>query len=78
MAFVPITTYFTTIHYVFEGEPIESETARPRGFPEPTSFVGNATYAAIAAIVSANIVMVAYVVVAFNEDAGPALTKKTQ
>jgi hypothetical protein len=43
-----------------------------------TLISGNSTSAAIAAIVSANIVMVAYVVVAFNEDAGPALTKKTQ
>lgn len=35
------------------------------------SVVGNATWAAISAVVAANVVLIGYVVVAFGEDAGP-------
>lgn len=79
VAVVPITTYFTTIKHIFDGE-LRVATC---GSCKNTKLLrhvskGNTTYAAIAAIISANIIMVAYVIVALNEDAGSVSVKKTQ
>jgi hypothetical protein len=83
MAVVPIGTYFTTLHYFTKGK-YSSEWNRWTSYTtrrEETgaNLSGSTTISAICAIITANIVLVGYVVVAFREDAAyqpPAVREK--
>jgi D-alanyl-lipoteichoic acid acyltransferase DltB (MBOAT superfamily) len=77
LATFPIMTYFGTVDKVFEGE----RQKKKRVFISKHSFylLGNSTYAGGAAAVVANVVVIAYIVVAIYEDkASPEETKKNK
>lgn len=63
MVTLPLGTYFFTVNFVFHGmTPQSSEVVVIN--PE----LGNSTWAGVLAAVMANIVLIAYVVMAFKED----------
>lgn len=70
VAFVPISMYFTTLKYVFAGTSLLTHcfVSHSLIIAHVHLMTGSTAKAAISAIVSANIIMVAYVVVAFRED----------
>ena len=68
----PIGTYFLTLNSVFKGA-----AARLKGYhviqPVLKCILGNSTFAGATAAIMANVVLVAYVVVAMREDQSEAL-----
>jgi hypothetical protein len=63
MITLPIGTYFFTVNFVFQGKHL---VMRPRELL--TLCPGNATYAGGLAALMANVVLIAYIVMAFRDD----------
>lgn len=75
VAVVPIATYFLTIDRIWNGRQLlDGEFYLVLN----SLSAGSTTWAAISAVVSANIVLVGYVIVAFREDAGDSRTPVKQ
>lgn len=64
MITLPIGTYFFTVNFVFRGSCLTKPNANTRHLPS----AGNATYAGALAALMANVVLIAYVVMAFKDD----------
>jgi hypothetical protein len=62
----PIGTYYLTVDNVFRGTG-ECFCRRGRGLTDG-GYIGNATFAGATAAIMANVVLIAYVVVAMKED----------
>ncbi|KAJ5917793.1 Vacuolar ATPase assembly integral membrane protein vma21 [Penicillium verhagenii] len=83
MVFAPIGMYFLTVNSIFGGE-IEIMSGLQEIGTSLTSTQGNATYSGITAAITANVVLFAYIYVAWKEDQGDqqearkALSKKGQ
>lgn len=76
MAIVPISTYFVTVQHLWNGESTWPTTLCAAGtaIAAPCSMgtltrAGNTAYAALSAVLAANIVLGGYVYLAFVEDA---------
>ncbi|RSH82703.1 uncharacterized protein EHS24_007697 [Apiotrichum porosum] len=70
MAAVPIGTYFIALQRIFEESLLPSQRAPTLAcalFSQADHSPGNTTYAALAAVLAANIVLAGYVYVAFAE-----------
>nr|ODN87607.1 hypothetical protein L203_03386 [Cryptococcus depauperatus CBS 7841] len=67
MAVVPIATYFVSLHYVLKSRSCRIGSQKSANFLQDST-----TGAAISAIVTANAVLVGWVVVAFREESPPA------
>ena len=63
----PIGTYFLTLHTVFRGRSLCDLTFDEK---DTELFVGNSTWAGATAAFMANMVLIAYVIVAMKEDEG--------
>lgn len=61
MIVLPISSYFATVDLVFGGKHFISRWAQ-------LTWLGNSTWAGALAALMANVVLIGYVVVAFNED----------
>ncbi len=75
MIVAPIGSYFLTLNIVFGGASLSSSFPCPSSADTLTN-LGNSTYAGATAAVVANVVLVAYVVVAYNEDQSEQLEAK--
>ena len=79
MIIAPIGSYFVTVDTIYRGwfcfnfcfffTP-SSLTAEGRTFLLSKHYLGNSTYAGATAAIVANVVLLGYIIVAFNEDDG--------
>lgn len=70
MAFLPIAMYFLTVKTIFGGKTTILHEIWKTSSSEIDSGPGNATYSGITAAVTANVVLFAYIYVAWKEDQG--------
>lgn len=73
MVTFPIGTYFLTLHNVYSGK---SGGLAQRRESRSYDDVGNATFAGATAAVMANVVLIAYVVMAMKEDQSERLEEE--
>ena len=69
MVFGPIGIYFLTVNTVFRGQ-IQMTSISLFKAPRLIHVLGNSTFAGIAAAIAANVVLFAYIYVAWLEDQG--------
>ncbi|KAF8826644.1 hypothetical protein HHX47_DHR5000333 [Lentinula edodes] len=65
LGIVPLTSYYGSLHYLWNG--ITTFQCKRKDL-ELKSSLGNSTFAAITAIVAANIVLIAYIILSILED----------
>lgn len=70
MVFGPIGIYFLTVNTVFRGQFCDILPSIPRISSILIHVSGNSTFAGIAAAIAANVVLFAYIYVAWVEDQG--------
>ncbi|KAL2408074.1 hypothetical protein ABEF95_016282 [Exophiala dermatitidis] len=70
MIFFPIGSYFLSVNLVFGGKEISCPSAPAVRYlhTDTSNSLGNATYAGAFAAIMANVVLVAYIIVAMKED----------
>jgi hypothetical protein len=73
LGLVPLASYYTSLKYVFEGTSYFAISAQETD--NLVNQIGNATFAAITAVVAANIVLVAYIITSVLEDRKDNATK---
>lgn len=83
LAFIPIATYFCTQKFFFQG--VLLAVSHLNAWADILRFSDNPTFAAIAAVFAANVILVAYIVRSVAEDRSsltnvkkPGETKKEQ
>jgi len=76
LGIVPITSYFASEKYIWNGAP--SQIIQPLRLSGSLTLcvLGNSTFAAITAVVSANVVLVAYIISSLREDQAEQETRK--
>lgn len=67
MIVFPIASYFLTLNTLFSGKP---STILLYAHAPPTNSTGNSTFAGATAAIIANVVLIAYIIVAMKEDQG--------
>jgi vacuolar ATPase assembly integral membrane protein VMA21 len=67
MIFVPIGSYFLTVHTIFQGTYLPFPSCMIP-YEDILTCLGNSSYAGGLAALLANVVLISYIVVAMNED----------
>jgi len=67
LGLVPITSYFASEKYIWNGASWFT-TSTLEDLPDPLASAGNSTFAAITAVVAANVVLVAYIISSLRDD----------
>jgi uncharacterized membrane protein YjgN (DUF898 family) len=69
LGIVPITSYFASEKYIWNGAFLGADLFHSaRLSPDLLAFIGNSTFAAITAVVAANVVLVAYIISSVRDD----------
>jgi hypothetical protein len=70
LGIVPITSYFASEKYIWNGAFLLGADLfhSARLSPDLLAFIGNSTFAAITAVVAANVVLVAYIISSVRDD----------
>ena len=74
LAFAPLTFYYLSRDYVWSGERSRDETS----LPNLTWYTGNSTFAAITAVLAANIVLAVYIILSIREERQEVSKTKTE
>jgi hypothetical protein len=75
LAFVPISTYFASLKYYWDGS--QSFDVFTVHLSDIYLLAGNATWSALSAVVAANVVLVAFIVQSIQDDSPLASTPNT-
>jgi hypothetical protein len=68
LGILPITSYFASQKYIWKGAPSRTVHPHDPGALLILCFLGDSTFAAITAVVAANVVLVAYIISSLRED----------
>jgi hypothetical protein len=76
LGIVPIASYFASEKYIWNGAPSQIIQSLRLSGSLTLHIPGNSTFAAITAVVCANVVLVAYIITSLREDQAEQETRK--